>query len=311
MDRHSFDMPRLERDPENFVRGEGVYAVHETANPPTPFDIHMHPEVEIGLIFDGVEEIHFSEYIHTCRRGDVWLCAPWEPHAWQIQAPNTTNLVVIFAPDFLGEELVGPIPWLTIFSLPPHLRPRVHDNKAREAVLSAAETICREIAATEPFWERTVRLEVLRILNELVRRDDGTGPIAERPNAKLASMSQLMPAFALVHSLPWRRVSAKEAAAACGLSVSRFHYLFGKVAGMGFGQFGIRARLAFAANLLVKSDHTLSDIAAESGFVDHSHLHRVFVKQYGCTPSEFRRRRRSEWSDVSTDRDECREPAIR
>ncbi len=294
MTTHSFDRPRLERAPESFVRGEGVHAINAIADPPTPFDIHMHPEVEIGLVFEGIEEVHFSEYVHTCRRGDVWLCAPWEPHAWQVQAPNTTNLVLIFPPDFIGEELVGPVPWLTIFSLPPQLRPRVRCEKTRQRVLEAAETIRLEITERAPFWERSVRLEALRIMNELVRIDDGTAAIADRPNARLASMSQLMPAFALVHSLPWRRVSAKEAASACGLSISRFHYLFARVVGMGFGQFGIRARLAFAANLLVKSDKTLSDIASESGFVDHSHLHRVFVKQYGCTPTEFRSRRRRE-----------------
>jgi len=31
-------------------------------------------------------------------------------------------------------------------------------------------------------------------------------------------------------------------------------------------------------------------IARNAGFVDGSHLHRAFVRHYGCTPREYRAR---------------------
>jgi transcriptional regulator GlxA family with amidase domain len=58
--------------------------------------------------------------------------------------------------------------------------------------------------------------------------------------------------------------------------------------GLSFGKFRRRAHLAYAAHLLLTTDHTMDAIAAEAGFVDGSHLHRHFVERYRTTPGEYR-----------------------
>ena len=47
------------------------------------------------------------------------------------------------------------------------------------------------------------------------------------------------------------------------------------------------------AALLETTDKLLADIAAETGFFDQSHLTRVFKKERGMTPGEYRHRHRS------------------
>ncbi len=79
------------------------------------------------------------------------------------------------------------------------------------------------------------------------------------------------------------------AAAACNLSTSRFSVLFRRAMGVSYGQFSLRARLAQAAQRLAQGDATVEDVAGQLGFVDGSHLHRVFVKHFGATPAEYRR----------------------
>jgi AraC-like DNA-binding protein len=36
------------------------------------------------------------------------------------------------------------------------------------------------------------------------------------------------------------------------------------------------------------SEMSAEAIAAEVGFADGSHLHRMFVRHYGCTPGQYR-----------------------
>jgi transcriptional regulator GlxA family with amidase domain len=59
--------------------------------------------------------------------------------------------------------------------------------------------------------------------------------------------------------------------------------------GLSFGELVLRQRGARAAQLLLSSDVSLEAIADELGFVDASHLHRMFARRYGYTPARYRK----------------------
>ena len=283
---HSFSSPRQARSPSTETRLRAICGWNDG---PMPLDIHVHPGFEVGLVLAGEEQVHLAESVWSCGVGDVWLCGMWEPHGWRVPRPGTRTIVLIFPPEFIGEEIVGHVPWLTLFTLPPDDRARANSPKVRGRVLEIGEIMRREIEAREPFWERMVRLELLRLLTELARGWGGASEMKGHDHKRLKGLARLMPAFGLVHSVPWRRVPVREAAAACGMSISRFHTVFGETMNMSFGRFSLRARLSFAARQLITTDRPIAAIAAEAGFVDDSHLHHCFAKQYGRTPSEYRR----------------------
>jgi AraC family transcriptional regulator len=99
-----------------------------------------------------------------------------------------------------------------------------------------------------------------------------------------------MPALTLIRTQPHRRVRLGEAAYACGLSATRFAVVFNQTVGLSFGRFALRARLAYVARRLLSANTSIERIASEAGFVDASHLHRTFVRHYGCTPGQYRER---------------------
>lgn len=268
-----------------------LWAVSGYSAEPEPPDIHVHRGLEAGVLLAGVEEVHFSNTVLTCCPGDVWLCNVFEPHGAQLVSGPRRSVVLIFLPGFLGEELVGGLPWLTLFAAPPDARPRATTAELRNRLLSIGQAMRWEIEQKRPHWESVVRLELLRLLIELARSWEAAELPSVSGRALLRGMARLMPALTLVHTVPWRRVSVPEAAAACGLSVSRFHALFRQTMGIGFAHFSLRARLSLAAHRLLNSDRPLETVAAEVGFADKSHLHRRFVEHYGCTPSQFRERR--------------------
>jgi len=61
--------------------------------------------------------------------------------------------------------------------------------------------------------------------------------------------------------------------------------------GLSFAKFRLRARLAYAARLLLTTRLPTEAVATQAGFVDGSHLHRSFVRRYGTTPGQYREER--------------------
>ena len=242
----------------------------------------------MGVVLSGEQERHYPDWAVNLTAGDVWLQPMWEPHGWRAAAPDTNSLILIFLPEFLADEKIGELPWLSLFAAPAQLRPWVRDSKLRAKALLIGEEIAEEITRREHGWLAAVRLGMLRLLFALSRQ---WSPPTEPPDlsrVKTGNLSRVMPAIVLIQERRPGSVRVQEAAAACGLSRSRFTSIFRQTMGTSFGQFSLRARLGFAAHRLLTTDLTVEAIAQRAGFVDASHFHRTFVRHYGRTPAQYR-----------------------
>lgn len=74
--------------------------------------------------------------------------------------------------------------------------------------------------------------------------------------------------------------------------ISPFHLArrFKRVTGQSLHQYILRQRVAAARDLLIAGVGPLSEVAARTGFADHSHLTRQFRHYTGETPSDFLKR---------------------
>ncbi|WP_206514602.1 AraC family transcriptional regulator [Brevibacillus marinus] len=77
------------------------------------------------------------------------------------------------------------------------------------------------------------------------------------------------------------------------LNENRLFYLFKKYAGMGPGKFLMAYRLNRAKECLLASDAPIGEVASSVGYPDALYFSRIFKKQFGLSPSEFRRRFRN------------------
>ena len=255
---------------------------------PAPQDTDMHQAFELGVLLSGGEDRQFEETVVPVGPGDVWLCGAWEPHGWRATAPGTRELVLQFLPEFLGEEMVDSVSWLSLFSAPPARRPRVQDEGTRAEVKAIAEEVRREMVQRRRGWLTAVRLGILRLLLAISRQWAPPDQPGRQASTQTSQLARVMPAVRLVHSQPARRLTLGEAAATCGLSISQFGYVFRQAMGLSFGKFCMRARLAYVAQMLLTSKHSVETIAQAGGFADASHLHHAFAKVYGCTPASYR-----------------------
>jgi AraC-like DNA-binding protein len=259
---------------------------HTYAGPPA---LSIHAGLEVGVVLAGREDVQLGECVIAGSPGDVWLCAMSEPHTYRVVAPDTRNIVLVFLPSFLGEEMLGQRPWLALFAAPPIERPRVTSPALRAKVLAIAQELQREIEEKEDGWQTAVRLDLLRLLFYLSRGWDHAGAAHTRRRSFAGALSRIMPALTLLYNRIPRPVSRADAAQACGLGRSRFTMLFRETMGVSFQTFRRRAHIAFAANMLLTTDLSLESVAEKTGFADASHLHRSFVREYGYTPGEYRR----------------------
>ena len=255
-----------------------------------PPSFHIHRGFEVGVLLAGEVEMHFDQVAMLCRPGDVWLSNVYEPHGPSLARAPFRSVVLVFVPDFLGHEMLGELPWPTLFAVAPEQRPRTTSSELRKTVLTLAGLLRREVEERQHGWESAARFGLLYLLLELSR----AWPEVDRPepagHVHLGALTRLMPAIGLARSLPWRRVGVMEAAESCGLSRSHFQELFRAAMGMSFGSFALRARLSFVAHRVTSTDRPIAAIAREAGFVDGSHLDRRFASHFGCAPKEYRRR---------------------
>jgi len=260
-----------------------------------PWEADVHREFEVCVLLAGSQRRMWQTSStpgqgleHAMLPGSVELYSMWEAHACRVNTPGTKEFSVQFLADFLGDEKVGEISWLNLFTVPPTERPRVVDAETRHTVLTLANQMAREIEKKPQFWESAVRLELLHILLVLSRGWKPPG-LGAQHRIGGSDLPQIIPALALVGATPDRRIPVEEAARLCGLSRGAFSAKFRRAMDVGFAEFSLRARLASVAHQVLSTERSIASIAAAAGFTDESHLIRRFAEHYGCTPGQYRR----------------------
>lgn len=73
------------------------------------------------------------------------------------------------------------------------------------------------------------------------------------------------------------------------VSLSQFERRFAKVLGVSPYEYLMRVRVTAARKMLESTSRTISDIACECGFYDHSHFTRIFKRIVGISPGCYRK----------------------
>jgi YesN/AraC family two-component response regulator len=107
-----------------------------------------------------------------------------------------------------------------------------------------------------------------------------------RPHTAPPTRLQLALAHVAKHYL--RHIPESEVALACEMSPSRFCREFKAAFGVTFLEYLSSYRIDKAKRLLANPTISVTDVAAAVGFTDPSYFTRVFRKQEGVSPTEYR-----------------------
>jgi PAS domain S-box-containing protein len=152
----------------------------------------------------------------------------------------------------------------------------------------------------ELITDRTGRAGWFITNKQPIRDDDGVivGLVALSVDLHRGEIegSEDVEAMALVAELArdhlTRTVEVGELAAIAGMSMSQLERRMRRTFGLSPGQYLLRVRVDEATRRLTDTDESLPSIAVNCGWYDQSAFTRQFTRLAGCTPGEFRSRRR-------------------
>ena len=261
--------------------------ISEMKNEPIP---DMHYSLHMGILLDGNLKYNYENYQASIKAGDVWFCAPWEPHAAsKIDSPVEILLITVL-PEKLGDIGFNQgINWLLPFIAPVADRPQIVSETMRAGVLTLAEDIKEAVAKNDKYGELFCWIKFHDLLLFIIE-SSGFG---DQPEVKIKNIAleRILPAVKLAREAKENLISLDDAAKVCHLGKSRFCDLFKIAMGTTFGKFSNRVKIGAAAAEIMKNALPVKEIANSWGFYDESHFCRVFKQYFHCTPSEFRQKK--------------------
>lgn len=260
---------------------------HTLREPMEPY-FNMHYAVELVLVLSGSLKCYYRDWQITLHAGQIGLCGIWEPHGFCTLKVPCQNVIFSILPEMLATTRFPEAAFfdgLAPFIAPPQKRPRV--NAARSDFFLSRGRRALDILGKKGKTEGILlRLLLWEIVIELCNDWSWPASAGTISSGSFAIINKAVGMIFKSHEL----ITVHEASKVCGLRTRVFAKLFHEVMGIGFADFSLRYRLDGTKEQLIRSHDPLKTISTAWGFTDKSHFHHVFVRHYGCTPDEFRKR---------------------
>ena len=161
-----------------------------------------------------------------------------------------------------------------------------------DPALSALCTELRRVMISEPTASGSY---IGAIVEAAAARLVGSGlQIGNEDRPAVDSCESLAPALkrriaAEINGRLSEKVTVAALAEAAGLSRSHFTRAFTASFGESPARYLLERRIARARELLLETEHPVTEIALSCGFADHAHFSTVFRKEIGLAPSAYRK----------------------
>jgi AraC family transcriptional regulator len=149
-----------------------------------------------------------------------------------------------------------------------------------------------EVAAGYPGGRLYGEQVAAAICAHLARHYSARRPLRAAAGGDLSD-ARLRRTVEFIHANLIDDVSLETLADVAGMTPFHFARLFKRATGQAPHRFVIQRRLERVREMLISSDATLAEIAAQTGFYDPSHLTWHFKRTWGVSPREFSRRVKS------------------
>lgn len=207
---------------------------------------------------------------------------PWDAILFDFDYPDMSGLKLI--PDAKTRWPSAPILMLTLQSSVElavwALRSRVFDLAVKPATPKEIERMLERVVAA-----------ISARHSQIERKPQGASaqlPAETRYRSQAPAASRLQSALAHVAKHFLRPIPESEVATLCNMSPSRFCREFKAAFEVTFGEYLSNYRMKQAKRLLANPTMPVADVAVAVGFNDPSYFTRVFRKQEGVSPSEYR-----------------------
>lgn len=250
--------------------------------------LHHHSCLEIGICISGCGINHVDNRLYHYAAGDIQWVKPYQPHLSATDESVESTWEWLSLDPYLLLEMAGitdTAPYISLLEkgFSGMFHPTEHPDFAT-AIRRFRESLS---AQKRPFVEKEAGLLFAELCLLAARLSE------EEFDEDRESFRKIRPCIAYISNNYADKAAMREEviAGVIGVSPSHLRYLFRREAGVPPRTFILRTRLAAASHRLRNSKASVLQIALDSGFEQISCFNRAFRKEYGMTPSEYRRKK--------------------
>lgn len=253
--------------------------------------LHQHPELQLTVILKGEGSLIVGDYIGRFRPGEIYLMGSNVPHVFRnderyYQQPSSQQAhseSLFFDLGLFEHRLAG----IAEFEgLPERLRSLdgCYRITGRHHFIRSRIVKLRNLSGLQKIIRSFEVLDLI-VEGELPERLNSLGSIRNYSAREGKRMEHVM-RFLMEQS--HRPISLAEVAGVASMNKEAFCRFFKERTRKTVTEFLNEVRIARACQLLGNQDLTMMQVAAESGIPNLSYFNRVFRKNKGMTPREFR-----------------------
>lgn len=237
--------------------------------PGTSIPAHIHHRAHVSLLIEGQYKEQYGNCEVERRPDQVFLRLSGETHAIRFAASGGRAFCIHVMP--VGVKRLGGYG----VDLSNRSAPR------GGVVVQLARLLFEQLRRNDITSRLTIEGLILEIFADLTQPER-----ADQPSHRFRWMSK---AVDFLHANCSRSISLDQVAQAAEVHPVHFARSFRQVHGCTPGEYLRRLRIDDACTKLIISDISMTDLAIESGFADHSHFSHSFRRQLGMSPTTYRK----------------------
>lgn len=282
-----FEIPKSKRlfapggEPHMFSITYQVFSEEDT----TMFASHNHEdELEISLITEGNGVRLSGEKRYSIQKGDLLIYNPGVLHEENTERGNTLNYACMIQ----GMKLTD-LPSNVL--LPEGEYPVLHTENQFEILKTLFELICLQLQERPVGFAETVNGLTYTLITVIVglleeRRQGETKELQKKENSDRNYVCELARQY--IDKNYTKEITLEKISRAVHVSSSHLSHVFKREMGYSPMQYVNMRRFGEAQFLLMSTHERITDIALKTGFESPNNFYKMFMKQMGMSPSDFR-----------------------
>ena len=257
---------------------------------------HIHNEFEIFVVLRGAGIAKIKNKSYTIKAGDAYLINSGEVHSYYRDPGFSLDIDnVKDAPLFLFTQISNHC----LREYFPQIRTTVFNSCNLRDVMNEAEVqklieklvkSARYYFMEVPFYQLNILSNIARVMETCYKRvpyeiiSETQKTNLKQKNARVERI------ISYIDANFETQIRLQDLAEQENLSQTHFSHLFTSLFGVTFQNYVNMKRMEQCIRLMPNKEKTLLEISYESGFSDPKYMNRMFMKHFGCTPKEYRKR---------------------
>ncbi len=253
--------------------------------------MHNHHSLEINFCVSGEGQYTIIDDKYPILQDDIFIINNLEYHMARNLSGDLQLMVIVFDPELIlagsndYQYVRAFYEWKTGFK---HRLPG--GIFATEEIKGILNSIQEEWDTQAAGWRLVVKSLLLMLLALLYRRFESMEGYSEKIRHFQKGYIKLAPAIRYMEEHYKENIPLATLAQEAHMSVNYFSAYFSQNMNCTVSEYLIRMRLKHACMQLTTTDNSILSVALESGFENISYFNRVFRKEFGVTPRQYRKR---------------------